>query len=531
MAHRAAARLAGSLLAGMLAISAPPAAQAGAARTAAVPRFVHADCPPHAVLPPNTDCGFLIVLQNRDVPGEGTIRVAVAIVHAQSPHPKPDPILFLQGGPSFPALDPNGFSAAYFAGTEYAADHDVILFDQRGVGASRPLLNCPEFDRLDASTFPGHPTERQALAAIGACHDRLLAHGVDFSAYSMEDTAADVRDLRTALGIPSWNILGLSAGGFIALTTMRLYPEGIRSVVLDSPLDPHTDRVGSLWQWNNQVLRLVFRGCAADPVCDREHPNLPIRFWRFVHHLRAHPAKVTVRVQGDGTITQRVDGDTFLLDTLGCASFPQGCTGFVPAIVDDAIHGGLQRQYGGTITPPEPIAGILAEARTAAYTCHDIVAFETRAGDLRAARRLPEYRDFILDPSRKLECRVWKAGRADPSQHHLVVSGIPTLILTGEFDAASGGSAMQGRNIARGLSNHFLYELPAQGHIALFRGCPRHLAAQFLERPTRQPNARCVSRMREVDFSPNPAGAASAFGSVVRTSDLAGTPSRPRDVG
>ena len=48
----------------------------------------------------------------------------------------------------------------------------------------------------------------------------------------------DLTDLRHVLGIKQWNLHGVSYGTRLALSVMRDAPEGVRSVILDSPYPP-----------------------------------------------------------------------------------------------------------------------------------------------------------------------------------------------------------------------------------------------------------------------------------------------------
>jgi hypothetical protein len=130
----------------------------GIARTpGSSPLFQSASCPPD-VFPPSVrvDCGFVVVPESRTRPTGRTITVAAAVMHAPSPHPKDDPIVFLDGGPSFGAI--SSFAVDfYFGGAAYTRDRDVILVDTRGTGLSQPRLGCPEFDRANVSTFYSEP--------------------------------------------------------------------------------------------------------------------------------------------------------------------------------------------------------------------------------------------------------------------------------------------------------------------------------------------------------------------------------------
>ena len=67
------------------------------------PSYAEAPCPnpiyPGIVLGPEFTCGYLTVPENRSKSDGRTIRLAVATRRATAPTPKPDPIVFLTGGP------------------------------------------------------------------------------------------------------------------------------------------------------------------------------------------------------------------------------------------------------------------------------------------------------------------------------------------------------------------------------------------------------------------------------------------------
>jgi pimeloyl-ACP methyl ester carboxylesterase len=76
------------------------------------------------------------------------------------------------------------------------------------------------------------------VAAARACYQRMVAAWADLGAYNTTEYAADVADLRVALGIREWNVFGVSYGSNLAMTLMREHPQGIRSVTVDSVEPP-----------------------------------------------------------------------------------------------------------------------------------------------------------------------------------------------------------------------------------------------------------------------------------------------------
>ncbi|MCA9904902.1 MAG: alpha/beta fold hydrolase, partial [Anaerolineae bacterium] len=175
------------------------------------------DLPDGLVEGDDVDCGLLFVPEDRTDPDSATIELAVAILYASEDDVQPDPIIYLAGGPGGNAVD----ELEAWVDIPYIQDRDLILLDQRGTGYSFPSLNCPEIEESEDD-------------ATQACRDRLVADGVNLQAYNSAENAADVADLRVALGYDEWNLYGISYGTRLAQTIVRDYPQGIRSVILDS---------------------------------------------------------------------------------------------------------------------------------------------------------------------------------------------------------------------------------------------------------------------------------------------------------
>ena len=490
-------------------VAARPTMLSSVAKSQRPSSFERSACP--IEFPPEltVDCGVLTAPENRRKDNGRAVLLPVAIIRAQTASPKPDPIVFVTGGPSFNEIDP--FLAEFLSGLPFAQDRDFILYNQRGVGFAEPRLGCPEFDTLRAATFPEGPSPRQWLDAVRACHDRLVREGVDLSAYNSAEDAGDLRDLRRALGYNQWNLHVLSAGGVIGLTVMRLYPRGIRSVILDSALGNRFKLRGpDVWGGQNRALEMVFAGCAADAACAAAYPNLRARFYDRVHALRADPVVVDLPVEGGGTFALTVDGDLLLAEASGCASDGPFCAPGLPGALDAAADGDIASFFGGfTLAPDPPVDPFLAEGKTAVARCHDQIAFEPDSELRLAARELPEFRAhlltlrFIYIPTQtKQACKLWRAGRAEPAQHRPVVSAIPTLVLTAKWDGIVWPP--EGQRIASHLRNSFYFEFPgiAHGTLGAPLDCPATIAAAFIDAPRTTPDAGCIATMPDLSFTP-----------------------------
>ena len=191
----------------------PAAVSAQDAQTAAgeVPRFEPARCPnlPAVQALANARCGYLVVPEDRSQPIGRTIRLIVAIVPAQSARSAPDPVVYLASGPGGIAL----YEAAGVVDAGFNRDRDVVVMNQRGTYLSDPALTCASIDdfarQLLGLRFYSESTKRAHLAATADCHRDLIATGARLSSYNSSENAADFADLRTVLGFPEWNVLGV----------------------------------------------------------------------------------------------------------------------------------------------------------------------------------------------------------------------------------------------------------------------------------------------------------------------------------
>ena len=78
----------------------------------------------------NVSCGSMQVPENWSEPTGRQIEISYVVLKSTNPNPKPDPILYLEGGPGGSAL--MGIDA--YAGEifdDMREDRDIILFDQR----------------------------------------------------------------------------------------------------------------------------------------------------------------------------------------------------------------------------------------------------------------------------------------------------------------------------------------------------------------------------------------------------------------
>jgi pimeloyl-ACP methyl ester carboxylesterase len=497
-----------------------------AAESAALGVFQSRPCTVDLDTSRHVDCGTIRFPQVRSKPGLGSVRLNLAIVRA--PNPLPDPILFVMGGPDYPGVD--GFSTFYLGHKEFSQNRDWILFDARGTGGSEPRLSCPELDQFDANAFPddepGGITDVGGWAAANqACATRLRNEGVIPRAYASADVARDLRDLRMALGIDQWNVLGLSAGGEATLELLRLDPDGIRSAILDSPVTRNYRPSFDYREGGYGLMEHAFRACAQQPDCAQAYPNLRQRFLAEVDRLNDHPVQVEVGVSTGGTETWTISG-AFLLDEAAYFTGHPDTAADWPDVADFLARGNIEAYtHDIVLEPPQPFDDVIARGRTLASRCRDAFDFQNLALLDREQRRFPRYAEaFATNYQVDMPaCRAWHVGRSSNAGHGYIGSDVPVLTLRGEYDnGADDNGHILGQ--AEHFPNGFAYTFPAHGHIQFLDwptssgACAQAIAAEFLAQPGVEPDSSCIAAMSPLVF--NVGGDSQAFGRPYRVTPL-----------
>lgn len=487
-----------ALLAALLAALAPapparaarPPRQSGDYRPAACPLEI----PPGAREGRDIECGYLSVPEQHRQPGGKTIELAVAIIKSARPSPAPDPLVMMQGGPGGSTLDlfvPLLLSGA----SRLRADRDIILFDQRGTLYSKPSLTCPEQITLTEQTIErqlsDEESDRLGLEAERACRDRLAQAGVAFSAYDTQESAADVEALRKALGYDRINLYGVSYGTLLALTVMRDYPQGLRSVVLDGVVPPQTDTDIEIARTADRALGELFAACAADPGCAAAYPDLERVFFDTVAALNQTPARVQLTdPKTNKTYDAVFDGDT-LFDTIFQFLYQTDLLPALPQVIYAARAGDfglVQRVLPLLIFDRTFSLGMYRTVNCAAdpdFRADRLLTDGVRPQVAAWARRSGAYQERA--------CAPWGVEPLPASAHQPVTSDLPTLLLSGRFDPVTPQRYAEeaARTLPRGRSLVFGHS----GHGAALAGdCPVGIILAFLDAPEAAPDTRCIQQ-------------------------------------
>lgn len=510
------ALLAGAACSPTPASPASPAAVATPSATATIPptepppAFAPGECPFEAPAGLKITCGFVEAPEDRSAAAPNLIRLAVAIVHSSAAQPAPDPIIFLNGGPGVPTVE----SAVQIA-DEWApllSKRDLILFDQRGVGLSQPALDCPELPplrrELIQQALPAAEADARLDQDFEACLQRLQAAGIALGAYNLSESAADVRDLRRALGLEQVNLYGVSYGTFLAQAIIAHYQaEGwIRSAVLDS--------AGPLWlslsaeflSGAQAAFHYLFRRCAEDAACQTRYPDLEALYLEASAQLTQAPLRVPVTDPiSQERLTVVVDNMVFTQVIFGALYYRQAIPR-LPKLIE-RTHAGFTDDLASRDSPF--LQNYLAQIHLSNIGLSLSLACSDREGlspaepppdeiypDLRAllARNWATWRPI---------CQRWGPAATDLTQLGPFPSAVPALILAGEFDPIT--PPFSARRLADQWENAAYLLFPATGHNVLMSGgkvtaCSQAVMAAFLAAPQQAPDSDCLADIQPPGF-------------------------------
>ena len=223
-----------------------------------------------------TDCGggyqcaSATVPLDYDKPADLTIEVALVRLPAADPQNRIGSLFLNAGGPGLSGIDfvrtapPGAF--------QLFARFDIIGFDPRGLGASRPAVRDCGVDPSFKMPIP-RPSDidrREFLFEVAAYAKQCRElNGDILSHLGSANVARDLDLLRAAVGDAQLNYLGLSYGTVIGATYATLFPGRTRAMVLDSPIDVQGYYEHPVKQWrehaegHEHVLDRFLSACAA----------------------------------------------------------------------------------------------------------------------------------------------------------------------------------------------------------------------------------------------------------------------------
>jgi pimeloyl-ACP methyl ester carboxylesterase len=418
----------------------------------------------------------------------GPVRLAVAVVYSKGDHVAPEPVMFLDGGPGEGSLQQ--MLGAGFPFTSVLEDHDLIVFDQRGTGfsAPRPVCDLSESE-VTTSLHPADGGVRDAganaalLAGIDRCHASAVA-STDLSIFRSAENAADAEAVRKALGYPTFDVYGISYGSRYALTVLRDYPSAVSMAILDSVVPLQSDIVADQGVNIYRAIHLVGAACGSQPSCASKYGDVEAKELATLERVGAMPPKIRLSDGSSATVPPKL-----VANLLVAFMYSSETISLLPELVQeltDEDYSALQAAMDAQTTSTSSVA-------TATYlsvTCADQVPFSSLSALNQSLSAVPERWRQWLTPSVLYDiCRIWNVPAAPPIDHLAVVSSVPTLVTSGQFDPVTPPS--YGALAAMTLSRSRPVVFAGEAHASSVTPCGKDVLHAFLNAPSGEPNASC----------------------------------------
>jgi pimeloyl-ACP methyl ester carboxylesterase len=446
-------------------------------------------------------CGYLVVPESRDIPDGPTLRLAILILKARNETEQNPPLVILHGGPGGSAIKN---MVDYFTSSRILYDRDVILIDQRGSGYSEPRLDCPElidywYDDSEANEEEGSEENGEAQA-LEACKERLTQEGIDAEAYTTEENAADIEDLRKALGYEKIDLYGVSYGSDLAIAVMSTYPSGIRSVILDSPVPGGGGTAAS----EIAALHEIIKACNRNPECRSAFPSLNDDLQEAIDRLDDKPITIHIAHPKTEEITEWLIYGHDFTSILAEAFRDDMFVSIGPLIIHDAGNGRyviieIMAELIGEMMDSVSLGTNVSTRCTSdtTYFTDDFISADVEDSSTEAQDEAgdPEYDD----------CAIWlgegSSGSETPNETNLPppTSIIPTLVLSGRFDPLT--TPDYGHWIAEQLPSSTAVTIENAGHGTIGSStCVDAVMAQFLDDPSEPVDLECTMKLSEIYF-------------------------------
>nr|WP_233527679.1 alpha/beta fold hydrolase [Serratia sp. PAMC26656] len=150
-------------------------------------------------------------------------------------------VLSIPGGPGLPGIQ------VPIETEELNENFDIVGYDPRGVGQSRPKISCstqPDNDTDDAgNAATTAEAEKVSKAWLEGCINRTTLNVLKH--LGTDEAVNDVDVIRAALGEDKLNAIAFSYGTQVAALYAERFPKNIRALVFDGVMDISDDAFSS----------------------------------------------------------------------------------------------------------------------------------------------------------------------------------------------------------------------------------------------------------------------------------------------
>lgn len=402
---------------------------------------------------------------------ERKITVTALRLATTAEHPG-HPIVFLMGGPGIPGTVMAPIPPYFSLFQRLREIADVIILDQRGIGRSEPVVDCPFSEPLPADFFVARNRMVAAIRRqVASCAEHWRAEGTDPTAYNTIESADDIDDIRKALGLGKIDLLAFSYGSRLALAYVQRHGDHVSRVVLQgvngpglvlkrpAPVARKLRQIGELLKqdsgWRGPTDLLAAARAA------RERLKRSPAAVKFTDRRAGQPLNVSIGREGfDAIVGLSIDDGRLPALLVSVAAGDD-------RVLAQFVEAAWNNLGAGTV-------GLMARAVNCAAdrpkSRWEIVARESRTAPFGS----PFDNELLTNEF----CRA--VGYNTPPVEFVrpISSSTPTLLLTGALDATN--PVENARDVARGLANAVLLEVENAAHEALPAQAVQDVVLDFL---------------------------------------------------
>lgn len=400
---------------------------------------------------------------------QASLPLSVMRVRATAPTRRADPIVLLAGGPG--QAGQRVFPPFMELLRGRIADRDLVVFDQRGTGASAGI-GCDPDDAFDAQLKASLDVEE-----LLSCMQRWPHDPTNFGT---EAAARDIEAIRRALGYDRLNLVGGSYGTRLALDYARRFPDAVRTMVLDGVAPPQLALPGNFAVDAQRAFDAMLRDCAADPACAAAFPELDTALTRAMLEADRidRPPLSFVHPRTEQRHEIPMNGTLVALLVRGVL-YSADLTALLPHALQSAADGNFEPLMGLVVAlgdTPEPMIDM--GLNLSILCAEDLPRIpdqgppstnETFLGD--ALVQL--YRDA---------CARWPVKPAAAERTAPVTSNAPTLLLSGALDPVT--PPARAEQAAATLSRATSLVFEGAGHGTMLSACALDIIETFVDTAT-----------------------------------------------
>lgn len=402
--------------------------------------------------------GYFTVPESRKDDMGRDISIYYYKVFSSSPNPGPA-IFLLAGGPGASWISSLHREERFKELNFYRKFSDVVIVDQRGAGQSKPNLKCKGEWEIPFSS-PLTPGLYQSVLEQAAthCQEHWEEKGINLSAYNTDENAADIEELRKALGYNKMILVGGSYGSHLGLHMLRKYPQSIDRALFYGIEGP--DHTWDVPSYKLQALKRIAEALDTTSYCQEKLGKIGLinALSSVIDSLKNEPFKI--QLKSDGKV----------LDIIVTQMVVQMMASYQAQKRDRPIQWAdfiIDMYHGNYVLPG-----------SAAISIHSVSAPNAMSNAMDYASGISQQRYELIksDPAQsilgdinlpyRLDKKAWGISELGPDFQEPVQSDLPILLVHGTWDIST--PIENARETIKHLPNGHLIEVVDGTHGSLY---------------------------------------------------------------